>query len=921
MQARIKPVVFAVLLGLLGGCKFGHETPAERIQKAKDYEAKQDYHASVIELKSALQQEPNNAQARWLLGLDYLKLKEGGSAEIQLEKAVQLGVSPESARIPLAQAWLLKGEYGKVLDKLSPSDRDDPKTLAQILQIRGDALMGQGKYAEGCPLYDQALKDDATYVPAYWGQARCEFGYAHPDQALATAQKAAQMDPKRLESWYLLGDLYRAKNQPDQALAAYDQALKIKPKDLRALSFKATTLLSMNRLAEGMKAVDALKEAQPKSPAYRYLQAYVDFRQKNYNGAKDLLQQILQVDPNQPRALLLYGVVNYASGNNEIALNSFNQVLSLADIPAVRVFAAATQLRMGMNDSALKTLAPLLVSGQVDPRPLLLAGQAEMNLGQYQQAQAYFAQASKLDPNNPAISASYAQSQVLNGDQAGIGGLESVIAAHPEDQQAYSALISAQLAKGDDVGALATLQKMAAAQPKNPTPDYLKGQILLRQGDMAGAYQAFTQSLVIDQTFLPAATILARLDLTQARPQEAKQRFQAILAKNPGNLGAQIGLANVYLALNDTKTYLEKMQAAVTAHPDDLTPVKLLEYYYLASKQPDQAVALARKVYQGHVGSPIFLDNLGQTLLGAGRKNDAVDAYTNLTNLEPNAPVGWYRLAVAQRLAGDLNGAQQSLRKSLSLSPHYVDARVALLDLDMAQGQSEQALGEAKRIQQDFPQSPAGYSLQGGIYAHLKKTAEAAQAYQKAYQVLPSDATAVAYHESLIQAQQPAAAQAVAQQWLAAHPKDVAFRLYLANEALIRNQQAQAIGLYRQVVSIDPENVLALNNLATALQKQNDPGAITYAQRAYKLRPADPFVADTYGWVLAQEGKLAQAIPLLQLAVRDMPANPTMQYHLASALMRLGNKPQARQHLQAALASRQAFSERAQAEQLQAQLK
>lgn len=922
MQAPFKPVLFAMLLGLslLGGCKFGHETPAERIQKAKDFEAKQDYHASVIELKSALQQEPNNAQARWLLGLDYLKLNQGGDAETQLEKAVQLGISPASARIPLAKAWLLKGDYGKVLDKLAPSDKDDPQTLAQILQIRGDALMGQGKYTEACPLYGQSLKADATYVPAYWGQARCEFGNGHPDQAVATAQKAANMDSARLESWYLLGDLYRASNQPDKALGAYDQALKVKPKDFLALSLKATTLLSLNRMDEGVKAVQALKQAQPKSLTYQYLQAYVDFRQKKYGDAKDLLQQILQVDPNHLQTLLLYGTVNYATGDNEIALDSFNHVLTLVDLPAARTLAAATQVRMGLNANALKTLAPLLGPGQTDPKPFLLAGQAAMNQGRYQQAMTYLGQASKLDPQNAAIRTSLAQSQLLNGDQQGVTGLESVITSNPQDAQAYLALVAAQLAKGDSSGALSTINRMAKAQPKNPMPYYFKGQILLAQRNVPGARQAFDQSLALDAAFLPAATALAELDLAQNQPDQAKQRFQNILGKDPNNLGAQLGLAGIYLSLNDVKSYVAQMKTILQAHPDELTPVSLLDDYYLRNKQPQAAIDLARKASQSHPGNAAFLDHLGQTLLLAGRYNDAVDAFTNLTNLQPSAPVAWYRLGAAQRMAGDLNGSQQSLQKALRLAPNYLDARIALAGLDMAQGQTRQALDEVKRIQADAPQSPIGYNLEADIYTRLKQPAQALQAYQKAFQVAPSDQTAIAYHGALLRANNTAGAEQMAQQWLKQHANDVAFRLYLANNALIQKQQAQAIALYRQIVQLAPDNILALNNLASLLQKQNDPGAMAYAQRAYQLQSRNPLVADTYGWLLAQQGKSDQALPLLDQAVKGAPQFPGPQYHLAAVLVKLGKTTEARPHLQAALASKEPFSERSEATQLLRQI-
>ena len=138
---QLKPINAALLLALLAvpvlsGCNpDGNLTAQERIQRAKDFENKGDLKASVIELKNALQKSPDDAQARWLLGLIYLKQNQGSDAETQLGRAVQLGINPDSIRIPLARAWLMKGDYDNVLNKLQPTGKEAPNVLAQIFQL------------------------------------------------------------------------------------------------------------------------------------------------------------------------------------------------------------------------------------------------------------------------------------------------------------------------------------------------------------------------------------------------------------------------------------------------------------------------------------------------------------------------------------------------------------------------------------------------------------------------------------------------------------------------------------------------------------------------------------------------------------------------------------------------------------------
>src|SRR6266566_9186888 len=91
---------FAVTLAVLSfnGCdRVASYTEQERVQRAEKFKAEGNLKASVIELKNALQKNPNNAQARLLLGEIYLDLGLAPEAERELLKAKQLGV-PEGVK-------------------------------------------------------------------------------------------------------------------------------------------------------------------------------------------------------------------------------------------------------------------------------------------------------------------------------------------------------------------------------------------------------------------------------------------------------------------------------------------------------------------------------------------------------------------------------------------------------------------------------------------------------------------------------------------------------------------------------------------------------------------------------------------------------------------------------------------------------
>ena len=70
----------------LAGCT--DESPEKRIAAAKEYLQKNDTKSAVIEIKNALQKNPELGEARYLLGATLLKEGNVVAAEVELRKAL-----------------------------------------------------------------------------------------------------------------------------------------------------------------------------------------------------------------------------------------------------------------------------------------------------------------------------------------------------------------------------------------------------------------------------------------------------------------------------------------------------------------------------------------------------------------------------------------------------------------------------------------------------------------------------------------------------------------------------------------------------------------------------------------------------------------------------------------------------------------
>jgi Flp pilus assembly protein TadD len=77
--------------------------------------------------------------------------------------------------------------------------------------------------------------------------------------------------------------------------------------------------------------------------------------------------------------------------------------------------------------------------------------------------------------------------------------------------------------------------------------------------------------------------------------------------------------------------------------------------------------------------------------------------------------------------------------------------------------------------------------------------------------------------------------------------------------------------------------------------------ALDLARVAKQALPDDPIVSDVLGWVYVQRGLHRLAVPQLEDAVRQVPANASYRYHLGTAYLGLGQHGDARREFTRAL--------------------
>jgi tetratricopeptide (TPR) repeat protein len=127
----------------------------------------------------------------------------------------------------------------------------------------------------------------------------------------------------------------------------------------------------------------------------------------------------------------------------------------------------------------------------------------------------------------------------------------------------------------------------------------------------------------------------------------------------------------------------------------------------------------------------------------------------------------------------------------------------------------------------------------------------------------------------------------------------------LATLRVVQGRSEEAIELYRTVVSDQPRDVVALNNLAALLSESavTRADALKMIDRAIEIAGGAPELFDTKGTILVFDNKSGEAVDFLKAAIAAGNGDPRHRFHLALAYKDLDSLEQARGELQKALAS------------------
>jgi tetratricopeptide (TPR) repeat protein len=302
----------------------------------------------------------------------------------------------------------------------------------------------------------------------------------------------------------------------------------------------------------------------------------------------------------------------------------------------------------------------------------------------------------------------------------------------------------------------------------------------------------------------------------------------------------------------------------------------------------ESAIRLDPNSWQSHY-------DLGIALLSSGKFNRAADELRTASGLKPGSAQILLPLGAALSELKQQDKAIEVFRSVLKMDPQSVKALDGLtkaliaekrytaaiaelknapldevLQLNLAvayskNGNTDDALKTVFAIVKGHPDYAQAHFNLGVIYTQQDRFSEAAQAFQEALRLDPSnDVTRLTYVKTLVVLAQFETAAPIIRDYLHRHPHDLDALYFTGVVEKGLGNNAEAEKALRQAVAIDPNHFDARYNL---------------------------------GFVLAHLGRPAEAKPQLEAALKLSPDSSKARFQLASVLRALGLKDEATQEL------------------------
>jgi tetratricopeptide (TPR) repeat protein len=593
--------------------------------------------------------------------------------------------------------------------------------------------------------YQRALEIEPTNIRALNGIAQIHRLQGDFDRAIEILNLSADLNPTAIDPLVELAPLYQALGEPELALNALQTALARSSDTGVSIRLAIADLhRRQGRDEAALSELEALSDEEPDSISALVALAREYLRRGEAIRADELVQHALTIS--SPSAADLRSLSRLLE-----ALGEFEQALDLVQMAAAMDPMNPTSLlQLGGLSNELSDYPAALAAykhateiGTSDGRTWLSYGDFLLQTGEREAALESYGNGMSFDPT---FIPNYSATVGLLSPETDIERMDEILAAAKEavPANALVGLVEAQFLRDQQEWAAAEdLLRGAIANAPGALELYLAlGNLQMQLGRYAEAIESFSHATRIDKTSVEASIGIAEALRLSGDRSEAISTLEEAWTSNPPSPESQILLAELYREEFRPELAEVALRNALERFPTNTSvELELIDFYHrngLHRVALDHASSLA----EDWPDSMDLQIAYGNSLRQAGQTAEAEVIFGRAESLSSVTSAGLRALAAVREAEDNYEEARALLDRAISLDPEDPLNWVALADLLIQlefYPDAKQALDRSIEIE---PDDPRMWIALGDYYLSVDFPVSAIDAFKRALEIAPSSTQA-----------------------------------------------------------------------------------------------------------------------------------------------------------------------------------
>lgn len=878
--------------------------------------------AAVVDIKTALQQNPDSAPARVLLGETYLLQRDPALAASEFKRAGAADGSVDT-QTRYAQALAAAGDIDTLLalHNSEPAPLAAQEPLYQAAVARAYSTRGDFEAARSLLNAAQTAAADDPYIRVSEALLGLRAGDGTFDAAEILA-RVTDTHPDDADAWSLRADVARLEQDFPSAAAWYAKAAEVNPYRLADRLNLVGAHIQLGDTESANTQLAQLEKLIPDHPGVNFARGRLLVEAGDYKEGLDELSRVLAVLPDHNATLYLAAVANVREGNQATAQRQLTKFLKEqpGHLPA-RLELASLHLRLDDAVSAERIARDILKENDMNIPAMRLLALALSTQGLHAESAQVYQQVATLEPTSVETRMGLGAARLLSGDtDAGVQELQAAVDMDPGNTMAQERLISVYLATGDVQSARESVKAyQALAGDDNLRPLIFAGRVELQAGDRDAARAAFESVLQKDPGNMDANGGMAALALVDSDLDGARKRFNDTLKAHPGDLKTLMNIAVIEEQAGNMAAMESALSRGVEANPEALQPRVALARYRSSQGDPEEAVRLLSEVRADFPDDYGLHQALAGAYLATNQPGLAADSGRKMLELQPDDAATLAQVARIEQANARPEKAREHIEKALKALPDNTNLRKLLVETLLAQNALSEAQAELNKLPEPVRNEPAVQVVEGRIAMTQSRPADAEVHFQKAFESERNNLNLIRLAGAQWALGKREEATTALSAWLQENPEDATTRNELATRYLVMGDEDAARRQYETLLQSAPDNPLVLNNLAWLIRETDPEQAFIYISQASEQAPDSVQIIDTFAMVERARGNHAAALVLIDRALETAPDSLELRFNRALILLDAGRGDEAKGLLQG-LAAGPAFAQQDEARALLGQL-